>query len=72
MKGRQAILASFQQWLEILREPPPAAEDAFGPDDPPTLGRAIARTLVSRMASDLEGNVLANKELRVRAKTEEL
>lgn len=43
-KGRQAIVAAFQQLVNSLPVGTTALEDTFGPDDPSTLGRAIART----------------------------
>lgn len=43
-KAREALSSAIQTWLEISAPPQsPAAEDLFGPDDPPTLGRSIAR-----------------------------
>jgi hypothetical protein len=42
IKGRQAIMAAFQHFLDAVPAPM-AAEDMFGPDDPSTLGRVIAR-----------------------------
>jgi hypothetical protein len=44
-KGHQALTAAIEKLLseEPLKQQDDAAEDAFGPDDPPTLGRTIAR-----------------------------
>jgi hypothetical protein len=44
-RGREALGQAIQHWLEITTPPPTgAASDLFGPDDPATLGRSIART----------------------------
>jgi hypothetical protein len=43
-KGRQAIVAAFEQLVDSLPVGTTVPEDTFGPDDPSTLGRAIART----------------------------
>jgi hypothetical protein len=43
MKGRRAIVAAIQHFLDSLPAPTAAAEEMFGPDDPSTLGRVIAR-----------------------------
>jgi hypothetical protein len=59
-KGHQALAAAIEQ---LLAEPPPvetgvAAEDVFGSDDPPTLGRAIARQFLrfrATMVKDVDG-----------------
>jgi hypothetical protein len=46
--GREALAHAIQAWLEITAPPrrsgPVVASDLMGPDDPPTLGRSIART----------------------------
>jgi hypothetical protein len=45
-KAREALIAAVQAWLEAnanKRAGPAVASDLFGPDDPATLGRTIAR-----------------------------
>jgi hypothetical protein len=45
-KGREALAAAIQTWLELNMPKASgtvAVSDLFGPDDPPTLGRSIAR-----------------------------
>jgi hypothetical protein len=58
-KGRQALAAAIEKLLsEGPVETNAAAEDVFGSDDPPTLGRAIARQflrLKGTMANNVDG-----------------
>ena len=44
-KATEALAAAIHTWLEIIKpkESSTAASDLFSPDDPPTLGRSIAR-----------------------------
>ena len=42
-KGREALAAAIETWLALSAKSIGDAEDPFGPDDPPTLGRSIAR-----------------------------
>ena len=43
-KSNEALSAALQEWLEHLRpQLSGGASDLFGPDDPATLGRSIAR-----------------------------
>lgn len=43
-KSRSALAVAIEHWLEISGPQESAAvSDLFGPDDPPTLGRSIAR-----------------------------
>jgi hypothetical protein len=44
-KAQQALAVAIQTWLEDHPPPDhgPAAASLFGPDDPPTLGRSIAK-----------------------------
>lgn len=46
VKGRQAVAVAIQHFLEASIPPTEslAVELLFGPDDPPTLGRTIARS----------------------------
>ncbi len=43
VKSNEAMAAAMQTWLEIVRPPRTDEGDLFGPDDPPTLGRSVAR-----------------------------
>jgi hypothetical protein len=47
VKSKQAMSAALQTWFEIINpmssEPAASQPDLFGPDDPPTLGRSVAR-----------------------------
>lgn len=47
-KARVAMLTAVQTWMELNKSPDysQAVEDLFGPDDPETLGRSIARLVV--------------------------
>jgi hypothetical protein len=44
-KAHEALSVAIQTWLEMVKpkEPGGAANDLLSPDDPPTLGRSIAR-----------------------------
>jgi hypothetical protein len=66
-KAHEAFTAAVMNWLEGLKpkeHESPAVEALFGPDDPQTLGRSIARLLrrfkediqeIRRLHPDLEG-----------------
>jgi hypothetical protein len=46
-KAHEALAEALRMWLEIIKPPiaeSAAASDLFGPDDPSTLGRSIARS----------------------------
>jgi hypothetical protein len=42
-KGRHAVAVAIQQFMQATAPLEGTSEDLFGPDDPPTLGRTIAR-----------------------------
>ncbi len=59
-KGHQALAAAIEQLLANMAQTEKSAEveDSFGPDDPPTLGRAIARQFLrlrGSMVKDVYG-----------------
>jgi hypothetical protein len=67
-KGRQAIVAAFQQLVEELPEPQTnSPEDKFT-DDPATLGRAIARLHLFPRDLDLTRHLLDLERLFPRKK----
>lgn len=66
-KGHEALDEALRTYLSTLKQPPESAfSDLFGPDDPQTLGRAIARHYV-RFKAAQEKTI---QELRERHKGE--
>jgi hypothetical protein len=55
-KAHEALAEALAVWLERNKPQPlsGAAADLFGPDDPQTLGRAIARTVHNKQAEEHE------------------
>jgi hypothetical protein len=58
-KANDALAEAIRAWLQIIKPKSfgtiPGASDLMGPDDPPTLGRSIAR-LYERIKPELEKN----------------
>jgi hypothetical protein len=58
-KANDALAEAIRAWLQIIKPERfgtvPGASDLMGPDDPPTLGRSIAR-LYERIKPELEKN----------------
>jgi hypothetical protein len=68
-KARETLIAAFQAYLSMTETPPNIPDDQFV-DDPPTLGRAIARQYIStgrlreRVEAVAEGNRAAMDEIK--------
>ena len=56
-KANEALAAALQEYLELLKPPfSGGVSDLFGPDDPATLGRVIARNYF-RGRAEIEGSI---------------
>jgi hypothetical protein len=78
VKSKEALSTALQTWLEIINPLATAGpvddtqRDLFGPDDPPTLGRAVARHYrrIYELKHDAYENLRVHAEMqRIRGET---